>query len=56
MKYNNQCAGLEYMQAGHSYSRELGTRRKGVGQAALAAVLAVRVEGHEDTRTALGVL
>jgi len=34
--------------------RRLGTGRKGVGQTALAAVLAILVERHEDTGTALG--
>ena len=33
--------------------RRLGTGGKGVGQAALSTVLAILVEGHEDTSTAL---
>ena len=34
--------------------RRLGAGSEGVGQTALATVLTVLVEGHEDTSTALG--
>ena len=33
--------------------RRLGARGEGIGQTALATVLAIIVEGHEDTSTAL---
>ena len=38
---------------GPSY-RRFGARSEGVGQTALAAVLTIIVEGHEDTSTTLG--
>ena len=34
--------------------RRLGSGSEGVGQTTLAAVLAILVEGHEDTSTTLG--
>jgi hypothetical protein len=47
-------AGVKYKE--YLDSGKLGAGGKCVGQAALAAVLAIGMEGHEDTSTALGVL